>query len=80
MNKSKFLYKTKDEKGYDVYWYEYKGEEYCVSQNTEESFPYQHRIEQQNIDIKLENRIKKLSTEDAMIGFQEWWDYLDGKE
>lgn len=77
--KAKFLYKTKDEKGYDLLWYEYRGRDYCVQYNTEESFTYQHKKEQERIDLAIETLNKPLTTEDAMIGFKLFWDYIEGE-
>lgn len=79
--KATYLYKTYDEKGYPLLWYSYKGFTYCIQYNTEESFAYQHRYEQDAIDTKLARaeKLKSFKGEPAEIGFQKFWDYIDGK-
>lgn len=73
MFKAKF--ETKDK--YGNLWYRYRGHSYCVNPNIEWTLRSQHKEAQSTID-RLENQQCK-STEHAMVGLQQWWNYLEDK-
>lgn len=85
MKKATFIGKTYGT-GFDrdsVYLeYEYRGHRYEVYENRRkgnEPLSWQHRNAQAEIDqaIELEGKIK--STEDAMVGFNLFWEYVNGE-
>lgn len=62
--------------------YKYRGMEYSVCENLNkgnEPLAWQHKSEQARID-RILDAPKSNATENAQVGFDKFWDFVEGKD
>lgn len=81
---AEFIGKVRDKNGYAVHlFYRYRGKEYMITDEHNgysETMATKHKNEQDRIDSCLDNPHPTHSTEDAQVGFDKFWSYVNGDE